>query len=108
MVKRLWTASFTLMSAGCVMLMLLAFYWMVEMKGWRKATFPLVVVGMNSIFIYCVNIVLWGWINRAVGVFTGDFELLGAAAPVAQATAVFAVLWYLCYWLYQRRIFIKV
>ena len=108
MVKRLWTASFTLMSAGCVITMLLAFYWMVEVKGWRKATFPLVVVGMNSIFIYCVNIVLWGWVNRAVGVFTGGFEGLGAAAPVLQATAVFSVLWYLCYWLYQRRIFIKV
>jgi predicted acyltransferase len=82
---------------------------MVEMKGWRRATFPLVVVGMNSIFIYCVNIVLWGWINRAVGVFTGNFELLGeTAAPIAQAAAVFAVLWYLCYWLYQRRAFIRV
>jgi predicted acyltransferase len=109
MVKRLWTASFTLASAGCVMLMLLAFYWMVEMKGWRRATFPLVVVGMNSIFIYCVHIVLWGGINRAVGVFTGNFEFLGEiAAPIAQASAVFAVLWYLCYWLYQRRIFIRI
>jgi predicted acyltransferase len=109
MVKRLWTASFTLASAGCVMLLLLAFYWMVEMKGWRKATFPLVVVGMNSIFIYCVNIVLWGWVSRAVGVFTGEFLFLGETlAPIAQATAVFAVLWYLCYWLYQRRAFIRI
>ncbi len=108
MVKRLWTASFTLMSAGCVIAMLLAFYWMVEVKGWRRATFPLVVVGMNSIFIYCANIVLGGWLDRAVGVFSGGFEFLGAAAPVAQASAVFGVLWYLCYWLYQRRIFIRI
>ncbi|MEZ5394905.1 MAG: hypothetical protein R2724_19050 [Bryobacterales bacterium] len=109
MVKRLWTASFTLMSAGCVMLMLLAFYWMVEMKGWRKATFPLVVVGMNSLFIYCFSIVLWGWVSRSVGVFTGNFEFLGETlGPIAQATAVFGVLWYLCYWLYQRRAFIRI
>jgi predicted acyltransferase len=109
MVKRVWTASFTLVSAACVMTLLLAFYWMVEMKGWRRATFPLVVVGMNSIFIYCVSIMMWGGINRAVGVFTGGFEFLGEhGAEIAQSTAVFTVLWYVCYWLYRRRAFIRV
>lgn len=52
MIKRLWTASFTLASAGWVLLMLLVFYWAVEVQGVRKRSFPLVVVGMNSIFIY--------------------------------------------------------
>ncbi|MBI1358443.1 MAG: hypothetical protein GC160_29250 [Acidobacteria bacterium] len=108
MVKRLWTASFTLASLGCVIFLLLGFYWLVEVRGMRKLTFPLVVVGMNSIFIYCLNILLWGWFDRAVGVFTGGFEAFGAAAPILQATAVFAALWWVCYWLYQRKIFLKV
>jgi len=108
MVKRLWTASFTLFSTGWVLVMLLAFYWMVEIRGWRRPVFPLVVVGMNSIFIYSVSIVLSGWLDRAVGVFTGRFQWIGALAPVAQATAVVVVMWYLCYWLYQRRIFFKI
>ena len=107
-VKRLWTASFTLLSTGLVIALLLAFYWMVEVKGLRKATFPLVVVGMNSIFIYCMQMLLWGWIRDALGVFTGDFAFLGAAGPVAQAASVFAVLWYLCWWLYQRKAFIRI
>ena len=108
LVKRLWTASFTLASAGWVILILLAFYYLVEVRNMRKATFPLVVVGMNSIFIYSVAMILYGWTNRAVGVFTGNFEFLGPVGIVAQATATFAVLWYVCYWLYQRRIFIRV
>lgn len=107
-VKRLWTASFTLASLGWVILLLLGFYWMVEVQGWRKLTFPLVVVGMNSIFIYCLNIVQWGWFDRAVATFTGGFEGLGAWAPVAQATAVYLALWSVCYWLYRRKIFIRV
>jgi len=108
MVKRIWTSSFTLFSTGWVLVMLLAFYWMVEVRGWRKPVFPLVVVGMNSIFIYSISMVLSGWIDRSVAVFTGRFLFVGDLAPVAQATAVVLVMWYLCYWLYQRKIFFKI
>lgn len=107
MVKRIWTASFTLFSAGWVLLMLLAFYWLVEVRGFRKLAFPLVVVGMNSIFIYTLSIVLSRWLDRAVGVFTYRYWFLGELAPVAQACTVVLVMWYFCYWLYQRKIFFK-
>lgn len=107
MVKRIWTASFTLFSTGWVLLMLLAFYWLVEVRGYRKPVFPLVVVGMNSIFIYTLSIILAGWLSRSIAVFTGGFQFLGDLAPVAQATAVVAVMWYFCYWLYQRKIFFR-
>ncbi len=106
-IKRICTTSFTLYSAGWVLLMLLAFYWLVEVKGYRKWTFPLVVVGANSIFIYSLGNVLRGWLDRAIGVFTLHFKWLGDFAPVAQSCAVLLVMWYLCYWLYQRKIFLK-
>lgn len=108
MVKRVWTASFTLASLGWVILLLLGFYWIVEVKGWKRATFPLVVVGMNSIFIYCLSILQWRWFDRAVATFTGGFEFLGPWSVTAQSTAVFLALWSICYWLYRRKIFIKV
>jgi hypothetical protein len=38
---------------------------------------------------------------------TGKFVWLGTLAPVAQATLTLAVIWYFCYWLYQRKIFFK-
>lgn len=106
-IKRICTTSFTIYSTGWVLLMLLAFYWLVDVKGYRAWTFPIVVVGANSIFIYSVDEVLRGWLNRAVGVFTLNFEFLGQFAPVAQACAVLAVMWLLCYWLYTRKIFFK-
>ena len=108
MVKRLWTASFTFASTGWVLLMLMFFYWLVEMRGHQKLAFPLVVIGMNSIFIYGLHMILTGWLDRAVGVFTLNYEFIGTLAPVAQMTTVVAVMWYLCYWLYQRRIFLKI
>ncbi len=108
MVKRLWTASFTFYSAGWVILMLMAFYWTIEMKGYRRWAFPMVVVGMNSIFIYSVSQVLHGWMNRGLAVFTRNFGFLGEIGLIPQNFLVMAVMWYLCYWLYQRRIFIKI
>jgi predicted acyltransferase len=106
-VKRICTTSFTLYSGGWVLLMLLGFYWLVEVKGYRKWTFPLLVLGANSIFVYSIANVLREWLDRAVGVFTGRFEWLGAFAPVAQSCAVLLVMWYLCLWLYRRKIFLK-
>jgi len=107
-IKRIHTASFTLAACGWVLLLLLGFYWIVEVQDRKKLVFPLVVVGMNSIFIYCLNILLGGWIRRATDVFTDGWEFLGDGAPIAQSLSMFAVMWYLCWWLYKRRIFIKV
>jgi len=107
MVKQLCTASFILYSLGWVLVMLMGFYWTVEMLGWRKWTFPLVVVGANSIFIYSLGMVLHEWLDHAVAVFTNGFKFIGPLAPVAQSCTVLLVMWYACYWLYKRSIFLK-
>jgi predicted acyltransferase len=106
-IKKICTTSFTIYSTGWVLLMLLVFYWAVEVKGYRKWTFPLLVVGANSIFIYSVDMVLRGSLNKAVGVFTLHYEWLGTFAPVAQSCTVLLVMWGMCYWLYRRKIFFK-
>lgn len=107
LVKRIWTSSFTLYSTGWVLLMMLAFFWIVEVKGYRRWVFPLLVAGSNSIFIYSMSQVLKGWISRSLAVFTGGFKFIGTLAPVAQSTAVMLVMWGVCYWLYKRKIFFK-
>jgi predicted acyltransferase len=108
MIKRIWTDSFSLVSGGCVLLILLFFYWLVEMVGLRRLVFPLVVLGMNSIFIYCVHIVFTEMLYDSVGTFTRGYPFLGILGPVAQWCTVALVMWYLCYWLYQRKIFFKI
>lgn len=107
MVKRIWTVSFTLTSGGIVVLGLAAFLWWVDMRGHKRMVFPLVVAGMNSIFIYVVSQLLRGSIHRTVGVFTGKFLWLGTLASVAHACTTLLVIWYACYWLYQRKVFFK-
>ena len=107
LIRRIWTASFALYSAGWVLVMFLALYLAIEVAGYRKWAFPLTVVGSNAIFIYSLDIILRGWLNRAVGVFTGKFVFVGTLAPVAQSCAVLLVMWLLCYWLYRHKIFLR-
>jgi len=107
-IKRIHTTSYTFAASGWVLLMLLGFYWLVEVKGLRRITFPLVVVGMNSMFIYGLHILFTGWIDESVAVFTHEYTFLGKWGPVAQAVSMLLVMWYLCHWLYKRRIFVKI
>ena len=108
-VKRICTASFTLYSAGWVLLGMLIFYVVVEVMQYRKWAHPLVVIGANSIFIYAVSgWILRGWLEGVVGVLTGDFLFIGTLAPVAKSLAVLAVMYWMNDWLYRRKIFIKV
>ena len=107
-VKKLWTASWTFYSTGWVLLIMLAFIILVDVWGWKKAAFPLVVVGMNSIFIYSLGHIIRRSIDHAISSFSGGFEFVGALAPVAQHCAILVVFWYLCYFLYKHKIFLKV
>lgn len=108
LVKRIWTASFTLYSAGFVILGLALCVWAIDARGWRRFAYPAVAVGMNSIFAYCLSQMAYGSINRTVGVFTGKFEWIGTLAPVAQCCATLGVFLYLCHWLYRNKVFIRV
>ena len=109
MVKRLWTPSFAFFSAGWVILMLMAFYWIIEVRGRKGWAFPFLVLGMNSLFIYSLGqIGIKGWLNHGIQNFTGNFSFLGDFGAIPQHILVLSLLWYVCYWLYQRRIFFKI
>ena len=110
MVKRLWTASFALYAAGWTCLMLCAFYGVIDVLGWRRWTFPLVVVGMNSIAAYVAAGVLTSPIRQAVRPFFNPSlqRLPEAWQPVGLSVLVTLGLWLFCYWLYRHRIFFKV
>ena len=106
-IRRIWTASFALYSAGWVLAMFLALYLIIEVGGYRKWAFPLMVAGSNAIFIYSLDLVLHHWLDGAVATFTGRFTFAGTLAPVAQSCAVLLVMWSMCYWLYRNNIFLR-
>ena len=107
-IKRLWTASFTFLSVAWVIAVMMALYWLIDVRGWKRWTWPFVVLGVNSIFIYGFWQLLGGWLDRGLVVFTKRFAFLGAAGEIPHHLVVLGVMWGLCYWLYRRQIFLKV
>ena len=110
-VKRIWTPSWAVFSTGWCLLILAALYAIIDVRQWRAWSFPLVVVGMNSIAIYSMGMLLRGWTARTLQTHLGEdvFKVLGAAnAPFVQATAVGLVFWLVCFWMYRRKIFLRI
>ena len=108
LIHKAWTLTFTFCHTGFVLLAVLAFFWLFDWKGRRKPAFPLVVVGMNSILIYMLMSTLNAWFDKSLAAFTGRFQFAGSFGPMLQVWAVTLAMWYVCYWLCQRRIFFKV
>ncbi|REK17511.1 MAG: DUF5009 domain-containing protein [Planctomycetota bacterium] len=110
-VKRIWTPSWTLFSTGWVCLALAGFYGVVDVLGFRKWTFPLVVVGMNSITIYVLAGLTKGWFYESIQTHFGTrpFDFLGDAyRPLLVQLWVLLAMWLFLYWLYRQRIFIRI
>jgi predicted acyltransferase len=110
-VKRVWTPSWALYSTGWCLLILGTLYAVIDLRGWRKWTFPLLVVGMNSIAIYGMSQMLKPWVAKTLQTHLGEnvFKIFGAAnAPLVQYTMVGLVFWFVCYWMYRRKIFLRI
>jgi predicted acyltransferase len=79
------------------------------MKQVKRWAFPFFVLGMNSLFVYSLGqIGIKGWLDRGLLAFTGNFKFLGDLGVIPHHLLVLAGLWYLCYWLYKRDIYIKI
>jgi predicted acyltransferase len=109
LIKRIWTPSFAVFAAGWTTLMLLFFYLTIEVLGWKKWAFPLVVVGTNSIAAYVLGSAFGGWFRSLTGAWIGWLEgPLGSLwFPVFQHLIVFGCAWLVLYWFWRRRIFFK-
>lgn len=117
-VKRIWTPSWTLYSAGWTFALLAAFYAVIDIAGWRLWSWPFLVVGMNSIAVYCMAQLLKPWVRdtckRHLGrdIFNGTYlgyEVFDPVyAPVAEAVVFLLVIWLAAVGMYRQKIFVKI
>lgn len=103
--KKLGTTSFTLLASGISAVFLATFYWVIDIKGYKKWAFFFVVVGMNSITIYVANSLLN--FRAITNVFVGGFDFGSGQALVFALTAA-AIKWLFLYYLYRQKFFFKI
>ncbi|MGZ8558227.1 MAG: acyltransferase family protein [Chitinophagaceae bacterium] len=101
---RLWSSSYAMLVIGISSILLSFFYWIIDVKGYRKWAFPFIIVGLNSITIYLVaELFDFGTI---VNIFVHGFiDYLGPFKPVFWALCILAVEWLFLYFLLRRKYF---
>ncbi len=110
-VKRIWTPTFALFSAGWVTLMLTGFVAAIEWKGWKKWAFPLLVAGFNPITLYCMWQLSGGFIKENVRMYFGQhiFDSFGKEYTRSLERAVMLlVMWLILLWMYRRKLALKI
>ncbi len=110
-VKRIWTPSWVLYSGGWCLLLLAAFYVIIDVLHQKDWAFPLVVIGMNSIAAYLIAHLFEGFILKNLKTHLGQstFARLGAAyEPFLHGAAALFIMWLLLYWMYRRKLFLRI
>lgn len=110
-VKRIWTPSWVLFSGGWCFLLLAGFYAVVDVANLQKWSLPLRVVGMNSIAAYCLAHLIEEFMRSALATHLGPkfFDRFGGPyAPFVEGAVVLAFLWLILYWMFRRKLFLRI
>jgi predicted acyltransferase len=120
-VKRIWTPSWALYSTGWCCLILGGLYAVIDVMRFRWWAFPLVVMGMNSIAVYCMSMSLKPYTARQLKthfgqeVFTLKTNWVDASSlldkayePTVQAVMVGLIFWLVCLYMYRHKILIRI
>jgi heparan-alpha-glucosaminide N-acetyltransferase len=110
-VKRIWTPSWVLVSGGWCFLLLAGFFLLNDMTGFTAWSYPLRVIGMNSIAAYMIAHLIEDFLRSNFHTFLGDdlFQLAGDAyVPLLSGGAVLAIYWLILWWMARRKIFLRI
>jgi predicted acyltransferase len=110
-VKRIWTPAWTLFSGGWCFILLGVFYGIID--GWqlKKWSFPLMVIGMNSIAAYVMAHTLPGFISSSFSIHLSQRydQVFGAPyATLVQGALILLVEFLILHWMYKRKLFLRI
>jgi predicted acyltransferase len=82
-----------------------------DVKRWTKWAFPLIVIGANSIAAYMIAHLFDEFLRSSLRIHlgTGVFRVAGPALePLLIGAAVLLFYWLILYWMYRRKLFLRV
>ena len=107
MIKRMYTSSYTLFSAGLCFLLMALFYLLIDHWKFTRWTKFFVIIGSNSIFAYVLG-ELYGFEGFA-GIFLQGLKVhLANWYPLVLSVGAYAVFWLILWHLYRQKIFIRI
>ncbi|MCE4564806.1 DUF5009 domain-containing protein [Maribellus sp. CM-23] len=106
-IKKCWTSTFNMMAGGISFILMALFFLIIDHWKFRGWAFYFKVIGMNSIFVYLFTRIIdtqnltqffVGWLIKP----------MGEASALALAISTLTVIWLLLYYMYKRKIFLRV
>lgn len=119
-VKRIWTPTWAVFSAGWCFFLMAMFFVLFDMLPLKKLGFPLVVVGMNSIAFYMMSQLMKPWLRDTLKTHLSTIDQVrgtsivstlfgsGYTAPIYLSLAVLFAMWLIAWWMYCRKVFIRI
>ena len=111
LVKRIWTPSWVLFSGGWCFLILMLFYATTDAIKRGVWTYPLCVIGANSILIYTIaELPVREWLLTQIQKHlpADAFNFFGEKASTLLANGLWLIVaWLFLWWLYRKRIFLR-
>lgn len=106
-IKAAATSTFNLLTSGISLLLLAFFYQLTDGRKFQRWGFFLKVIGMNSITIYLATRMV-DFKSTSDFLFTGFSRLFGAYEEVILLLGLLALEWAFLYFLYRKKIFLKI
>ncbi len=110
-VKRIWTPSWVLFSGGIALVVLALAYAIIDVVGLRGWSYPLRVIGRNSIAAYCLAHLIEDFTRESFQTHLGPdvFKFLGENyEPLIAGSAILATFWLILFWMDRRGIYLRV
>lgn len=106
-IKRIWTASFTLYSGGWCYLLLALFYWWIDVKGHKKGLMWLQYYGCNAITAYLIGEII-NFRGIADSLLYGTEQYLNGWYQPLLTLCNSIVIFFILKIMYKKKIFLKV
>lgn len=106
-IKKCWTSTFNLMVGGISFLLMSLFYLIIDVLNWQKWSFFFRVIGMNSIFVYLlIRFIDFKKLSNSILGWTSP--VFSNVYPFVNAIGAVALMWLLLYYMYKKKIFLRV
>jgi len=108
-VKNRWTSSYVLWCGGLSWILFAVFYWLADVRRWRRWAALFIIIGSNSILAYLISTRFMApFRSIASTLFQGTSlwlpELLHALLMVL---VTYGMIWLLPWWLRKQRLYLK-
>ena len=106
-IKRIWSASMVLYSAGWCYLLLALFYWWIDVKGHTKGWGWLLCYGCNAITAYLIGELI-NFRGIAESLLYGTAQYLEGWYPVLLTACNSLIIFFILWFMYKNKLFLKV